>query len=102
MQETADDTRAETKWVRILWMILFGILFKVAEIVMWVTVLFQALMTLVSGVPNEQARRFGQSLSLYVYEIWRFLTYNSEQKPFPMGEWPMPAEHPGDAGNGKE
>jgi hypothetical protein len=98
MQEQTDEAQGESRWVRILYMILFGVLFKVAEFVMWVTVAFQVLMTLISGAPNAQARRFGQSLSLYVCEIWRYLTYNSELKPFPLGEWPMPSEEAEDAG----
>ncbi|MEX0960079.1 MAG: DUF4389 domain-containing protein [Burkholderiales bacterium] len=88
MPEATNEVQTDSKWARILWMILFGVLFKVAEFVMWVTVLFQVLMTLISGAQNEQARRFGQSLSLYVYEIWCFLTYNSEHKPYPFADWP--------------
>jgi hypothetical protein len=92
MHDPAAAEKNDSKWVRILYMILFGIVFNVAELVMWVTVVFQVVVTIVTGRPNEQVRQFGQSLSIYVYEIWRFLTYNSEAKPFPFGEWPEPSK----------
>lgn len=98
MQEQTNEAQGESRWVRILYMVLFGMLFKVAEFVMWVTVAFQVLMTLISGAPNAQAQRFGQSLSLYVCEIWRYLTYNSDLKPFPLSEWPTPSGREADGG----
>jgi len=69
-------------------MLLFGLLYNVAEIVTWAVVLFQFIAKLITGKTNDQLLLFGRSLSLYIYEIWRFLTFNSEKLPFPFAEWP--------------
>ncbi len=69
-------------------MLLFGLLYNVAEIVTWAVVLFQFIAKLITGKTNDQLLLFGRSLSLYIYEIWRFLTFNSEDLPFPFAEWP--------------
>jgi len=81
-----------SKWARILYMLVFALLYNVAEFVMLVTALFQIAMAVFAGGPNEQARRFGQQLAVYAYDCWRFLTYNSDHKPFPFGDWPSAAE----------
>jgi hypothetical protein len=73
-------------------MLVFALLYNVAEFVMLVTALFQIAMALFAGGPNEQARRFGQQLAVYAYDCWRFLTYNSDRKPFPFSDWPAATE----------
>lgn len=80
-------TRSET-WVRALYMVLFGVLYNVAEIVLIAVVVLQFLLTLFTGKTNSRLLGFGQALSTYVYQIFRFLTYNTEDKPFPFGPWP--------------
>lgn len=80
-------TRSET-WVRALYMVLFAVLYNVAEIVLIAVVVLQFLLTLFTGKTNSRLLSFGESLSTYVYQIFRFLTYNTEDKPFPFGPWP--------------
>lgn len=82
------QTDPSSKWLRIVYMALFAILYNVAEFLMLVTALFQIVVSVFAGGPNEQARRFGQQLAVYAYDCWRFLTYNSDHKPFPFSEWP--------------
>ena len=76
------------RWLRALHMILFAVLFKAAEFVMWVVVVFQLAIALATGSPNERLLRFGEQLSIYVCSLWMFLTYNTEKKPFPFSDWP--------------
>ena len=35
------------------------------------------------GEINQQLREVGQSLAIYVYESMRYLTFNSDEPPFP-------------------
>ncbi|MGI9294273.1 MAG: DUF4389 domain-containing protein [Pseudomonadales bacterium] len=83
-------------WKRALYMLLFAIIYSVSEFVIYVVVLFQLFAVVITGQSNEQLLAFGQSLSTYVYQIMRFLTFNSEQHPFPIGPWPKgsPADNP--------
>lgn len=81
------NLQAKPIWLRLLYMILFVIFWGVAEIVLAVVVVFQFIYSF-SGKTNENMRRLGQQLAEYVYQIIRFLTYNSEELPFPFAEWP--------------
>ena len=82
-------------WLRGLFMLLFFLIAGVARFVIAVVVLFQFLSVLFTGNTNAQLLTLGQSLSTYIYQITLFLTFNSEQRPFPFGSWPDgPPRHP--------
>jgi hypothetical protein len=91
MENPVQQVNDSSRWVRLLYMIVFAVLYKAAEFVMWVVVLFQIVVTLVTGSPNERALTFGKQLSVYVYGLWSYLTYNTEKKPFPFSDWPTAA-----------
>ena len=75
-------------WMRGLYMILFGFLQGVAKFVLFVVAVIQFLSVLLTGGTNARLLSFGQSLSLYSYQIFRFLTFNSEMLPYPFSPWP--------------
>jgi Domain of unknown function (DUF4389) len=43
---------------------------------------------LFTGGRNARVLSLGASLSAYAYQIFRYLTYNSELRPFPFTDWP--------------
>jgi len=44
---------------------------------------------LIKGEVNEELRDVGHSIATYMYEIIRYLTFNTDDKPFPFGTaWP--------------
>jgi len=89
MDETLKTNILSAKhWLRLLFMLLFAALLQVASVVMWVLVSLQFLFSLVTGSDNRNLRRFGHSLSQYIYQALQFLIYNSEEKPFPFSDWP--------------
>jgi len=94
MENPVMQMNDSSRWARLLYMILFAVLYKVAEFIMWVVVLFQVIVTLVTGGPNERALRFGKQLAVYVYGLWAYLTYNTEKKPFPFSDWPTTTSPP--------
>lgn len=75
-------------WLRLIFMLLFAALLQVASIIMWVLVLLQFIFSLITGQDNINLRKFGYSLSTYIYQTLKFLTYSSEEKPFPFADWP--------------
>ncbi len=75
-------------WVRGIYMILMAIIFHVSEAVLLVVALVQFIMALGSDAPNERLVRFGRSLGRYVEQIADFLTFASEEVPFPFSDWP--------------
>lgn len=74
-------------WMRILYMLLFIFIYGIAEIVLVGVVLLQTLFKLFTGNTNDRLLGFGDEMSRYMYDMWRFLTFNCEDKPFPFNEW---------------
>ena len=79
-------------WKRGLYMLLFALIYNVAEFVLLAVAVFQFLARLITGGTNPQLRSFGGSLSVFVSQIWRFLTFNTERLPFPFDPWPTAGE----------
>ena len=78
-------------WKRGLLMLLFVVLYGVAEIVLTAVVLFQFGAQLIAGRANRRLLNFGQQLATYLYQIILFLTYKTEQMPYPFEVWPKGA-----------
>lgn len=84
-------------WIRVLFVALFWIVFYMTQLVIAAVVVAQCAFTLIGGTPNPQLLSFGDSLSRYVQEILRYITFNSDQRPFPFSDFPksdlvIPAE----------
>ncbi len=86
--ETKTNLQSKSTWVRVLYMLLFVLAYSAAEFVLGVTVVIQVIIKLVTGSLNERLKTFGKQISLYIYDVLNFLTFNTEDKPFPFDEWP--------------
>ena len=82
------NIRERKTWLRGLYMLLFLIFYSVAEVVIFVVVAFQFVLTLLTAQTNDRLVKLGQSLCTYQYQILTFLTFNSNQHPYPFGAWP--------------
>ncbi len=80
-------TAAET-WTRGLFMLLIVFLMEVAKVVTGAVVVVQFLFAVFSGEVNTNLRQFGAGLAHYIFQCVQFLTYNSDDKPFPFRPWP--------------
>jgi len=77
------------KWVRLLFIVLYAILWQIAEIVLAVTVIIQFLWTLFAGTPNPSLREFGQRLGKWLQQVVDYLTCVGDARPWPCGlDWP--------------
>ena len=86
--EIKTNVRSKSVWLRGVFMLLFAFLFWVAEFVLMVVAVFQFGHTLFTGRPNENATGFGYSVGRYIFEIAQYLTFNTEERPFPFSAWP--------------
>lgn len=77
-------------WMRGLYMLIFMLFLGVAKFVTFVVILVQFIKVLFTSDTNPKLLGFGDSLSQYQYQILLYLTYNTEQQPYPMGDWPAP------------
>ena len=82
-------------WLRLVSMIVLAIAFNIAEIVIFAVVVFQFLASLFTRRPNAQFTRFGRNLARYLEQIIAFMTFATEEKPFPFSQWPdVPLDEP--------
>ena len=84
-----NNIKQQSTWKRGLYMLLFTVFYQIAEIILFMMVLFQFIVKLLTGDTNQQLRKLGQSLATYIYQIVQFLSFNSEQHPYPFSEWPV-------------
>ena len=75
-------------WIRMVYMILFAVIFNLAELVIAAVVVVQFLFKLLTGSENARLSAFGGQLAAYVQQTVAFLTYDSEDKPYPFASWP--------------
>jgi len=75
-------------WKRGLYMLFFILIYGISKFLIIGVMLFQFSTIILTGHMNEQLLKFGQNLSTYLYQITLFLTYISEQRPFPFSAWP--------------
>lgn len=87
-EELKSNLLSAKHWLRLVFMVLFAALLQVATIIMCVLVVLQFVFSLITGQDNINLRHFGHTLSTYIYQTLKFLTYNSEEKPFPFSDWP--------------
>jgi hypothetical protein len=82
-----ESLKDNNTWMRILYMVIFVIIFNIVEILIAALVMFQLLVLLFTGEKNQRLLGLGSLLSQYAYRILQFLTFNSEVKPYPFADW---------------
>ncbi len=75
-------------WLRLVFMIVLSVAFNVAEVIIFAVVAFQFLASLFTGQPNDRLAGFGRNLARYLQQITVYLTFTTEEKPFPFAPWP--------------
>lgn len=88
MQEQINENlkKIET-WKRIIFMVIYALIDSLVKLLIWLVVLLQVGSVLLTGAVNPNILSFGRSLSTYHYHILLFLTFNTEQLPFPFSDW---------------
>ena len=89
MDEKVKENLSSTDtWMRVLYMFLMVIFYSLAEVVLTAVVILQLVLVLLTGKKNDRLLKLGQSLSTYIYQVMKYLTFNSEYKSYPFGAWP--------------
>lgn len=90
-----EHIKSRTTWLRLLFMIIFVFLYGVSRIVILAVVVLQFFWVLFTGETNEKLKALGQSLATYTYQLVRYLTYNTDSRPFPFDDdWPSSVAPP--------
>lgn len=74
--------------IRGLYMLLLSFAYQLTGTLVFIVAVIQFLITLLTGTPNVYLLAFGRSLGRYLQQIVEFLTFATEQMPFPFNAWP--------------
>ena len=84
-----EHVKARTTWLRLFFMLVLVVLYGISRIVVGAVVALQFFWVLFTGATNQRLEQLGQALATYTYQVIRYLTFNSEQRPFPFDlDWP--------------
>jgi hypothetical protein len=86
-EQIKKNLKDSKQWTRILYMVLFAIILYFASMVTGILIVVQAIFALITGEDNKNLRELGAGLAQYINQIYLFLTYNDQRKPFPFAAW---------------
>lgn len=97
MNDSNSEAKYESILLRVLWMLVFLLVWQVAQFILGVLVLVQLIYRLIYGAPSASLMNFGDSLSQFLAQIGRFGSFHTDQKPWPFADWPAPRTPEGEA-----
>jgi hypothetical protein len=74
--------------MRILYLLLYAAIFWLLCWVLALTGLAQVVLWLFSNKPSDRLVAFGRGLASYTAQVVQFLTFATEEPPFPFADWP--------------
>ena len=81
--------RSGQTWLRLALMIIyFFIAYTVVRLLVGISMLFQFVHQLVKGSRAERLHDFTADLNAFSYSVLQYLTFNSDERPFPFCDWP--------------
>lgn len=86
--ETKANLTERSTWLRLVYMILFVVFFNVAEAIIGIVTVLQFLLKLFTAKVNAQLQALGGNLAAYISEIVAFLTFHTDDMPYPFSPWP--------------
>ncbi len=75
-------------WTRGLFILVFGVIFYFLFFLIVLVVVFQFVMKLLTTELNSQLLDFSDSLTRYISQILLYITFKTEERPFPFTPWP--------------
>ena len=85
-----ENVKSRSTWLRLFFMIVVILLLAISRVVVGAVVVLQFFWVLFTGATNQHLEQLGQSLATYTYQIIRYLTFNTDKRPFPFDtDWPM-------------
>lgn len=85
----SEATAQEPLWLRFIYMIAYALLAHVAFSLALFLGVVQLVVILVTKEKNEELRNFSRNLVQYVGECLSFVIFAREEKPFPLGKFPV-------------
>jgi len=95
MNDQTQEPRSRDRFaIRLLYTLLFPPIYGICNFLVLLTTLFQFALLLITLRHSEPVRSFANRVISYEYRIWRYVSLNSSQRPFPFAEFPPAVEPP--------
>jgi hypothetical protein len=78
-------------WMRGLLMILMALTYQLVSTLLFFVALIQFVLTVVSDSPNARLMALGRSLGRYQRQVADFVSFATDEPPFPFADWPSGA-----------
>jgi hypothetical protein len=92
MSEGTSDVKTNVKnvdtWIRGLFIIIYAVISYVLFWIIWLVVIFQFVMKVLTANLNPNVMNFSGGLTRYAFQILEYVTFQSETRPWPFGPWP--------------
>ena len=92
MDKILEHLATPASWLRVLFILGFCVILYLAGLVVLALTLAQALFSLITGSDNYNLRRLGAAIAEYIRQLLLYITYNTEQRPFPFAPFPEVGE----------
>jgi len=79
-------------WIRLIYMILFWLFSWLARAAVGIIGIVQFVMVLLNSEASVRLRSWGGSIARWTEQVYRFLTFASDEKPYPFQDWPVVEE----------
>ena len=83
-----DNAKNKDTWLRGPFILVFCVIFYFLYGLIWLLVIFQFITKVITGGLNDNLEQFSKRLSSYVLQILDYITYQSEERPFPFSSFP--------------
>jgi hypothetical protein len=94
MQALKNNLTSEAFWLRLVFMLLSLLLVEIAASILVLLVIGQFLYRLFNESSHDAILKFSNSLGRFILHSYRFLSYQTETKPFPFSDWPEAEDLP--------
>lgn len=91
-REHIPDVSRKQIAIRLLYTILFFFILGIVIFIVKLVVFFQFIILFSTRKTNEPVRQFSNKLSTYGYQLFRYITLNESQRPFPFSDFPTELE----------
>lgn len=83
-----DNAKNIDTWLRGLFILIFGVIFYFLYGLIWLLVIFQFVTKVITGGLNSNLEQFSTRMTCYAMQILNYITYQSEERPFPFSPFP--------------
>src|SRR5262245_58374735 len=82
------DAHGADFWRRVLYMIGYGFIGYFVLMALFIVAVVQAIYTVLSGHRSDEIGSLARNLTVYLTEVMAFVSWASDEKPFPAGKFP--------------